>query len=170
MTHKCVGNLPIIGSDNGLSPGRPQAITWTNIGILLIGPLGTNFSEMLIEIDVFSFKKMHLKVSSAKRRPFCLGLNVLMIWLLLGDWGVLTETGCNARIVYRTNHSLLRSSTQRRLTCKNTNGCINLLLYITWTMCQDHWIDIVFLSHNARALKLHLQCWTNYVRPGNTMR
>ena len=26
-----------------------------------------------------TFKKMHLKVSSAKRRPFCLGLNVL-IW------------------------------------------------------------------------------------------
>ena len=35
------GNLTIIGSDNGLSPGRRQAITWTNAGILLIGPLGT---------------------------------------------------------------------------------------------------------------------------------
>ena len=50
MTHKCVGNLTIIGSDNGLSPGRRQAIIWTNAGILLIGPLGTNFSEILIEI------------------------------------------------------------------------------------------------------------------------
>ena len=45
---------------------------------MLIGPLGTNFSEILIEILTFSFKKMRLKVSSAKRRPFCLGLNVLM--------------------------------------------------------------------------------------------
>ena len=26
MTHICVGNLTIIGSDNGLSPGRRQAI------------------------------------------------------------------------------------------------------------------------------------------------
>ena len=32
---------------------------------------------MLIEILAFSFTKMRLKVSSAKRRPFCLGLNVL---------------------------------------------------------------------------------------------
>ena len=77
MTHICVSKLTIIGSDNGLSPDRRQAIIWTNAGILLIGPVGTNFSEILIEILTFSFKKLRLKVSSAKRRPFCLGLNVL---------------------------------------------------------------------------------------------
>ena len=77
MTHRCVGNLTIIGSDNGLSPGRRQAIIWTNVRILLIGPPGTNFSEMLIEIHTFSFKKIHLKMSSGKWRPFCLCLNVL---------------------------------------------------------------------------------------------
>ena len=77
MTHICVSDLTIIGSDNGLSPGRRQAIIRTNAGILLKRPLGTNFSEILIKILLFSFKKMHLKVSSAKRRPFCLGLNVL---------------------------------------------------------------------------------------------
>ena len=77
MTHICVGNLTIIGSDNGLSPGRCQAITWANVGILLIGPLGTNFSEIWVEIHTFSFKKIHLKMSSGKWRPFCLGLNVL---------------------------------------------------------------------------------------------
>ena len=80
MTHICVGKLTILGSDNGLSPGRRQAIIWTNAGILLIGPLGTNFSEILIGILTFSFKKMRLKMSSVKWRPFCLGLNVL-IWL-----------------------------------------------------------------------------------------
>ena len=77
VTHICVGNLTIIGSDNGLSPGRRQAIIWT-IGMLLTGSLGTNFSEILIGIQTFSFKKMHLKMSSAKWRPSCLGLNVLM--------------------------------------------------------------------------------------------
>ena len=77
-THICVSELSIVGSDNGLSPGRCQAIIWTNAGILLIGPLGTKFNEILIEIHTFSFKKMRLKVSSAKRQPFCLGLNVLM--------------------------------------------------------------------------------------------
>ena len=30
----------------------------------------------------FSFKKVHLKMSSAKWRPFCLGLNVLTLYLL----------------------------------------------------------------------------------------
>ena len=79
MTHICVGKLTIIGSDNGLSPGRPQAIIWNNVGILLIGPLGTKFNEILIEIHIFSFKKMHLQMSSGKWRPSCLGLNVLMI-------------------------------------------------------------------------------------------
>ena len=77
VTHICVSKLTIICTDNGLSPGRRQAIIWTNARILLIGPLGTNFSEILIEIYVFSFKKMHLKMSSGKWRPFCLGLNVL---------------------------------------------------------------------------------------------
>ena len=78
VTHICVSKLAIIGSDNGLSPDRRQAIIWTNDGILLIGTLGTNFSEILIENRIFSFKKMGLKVSSAKWHPFCLGLNVLM--------------------------------------------------------------------------------------------
>ena len=80
VTHICVSKLTVIGSDNGLSPDRRQAIIWTSAGILLIGPLGTNLSEILIEILTFSFKKMRLRVSSAKRRPFCLGLNGLMYY------------------------------------------------------------------------------------------
>ena len=77
VTHICVSDLTSIGSDNGLSPDRRQAIIRTNAGILLIGPSGTNFNEILIKIHIFSFKKMSLKTSSAKRRPFCLDLNVL---------------------------------------------------------------------------------------------
>ena len=77
VTHICIGNLTIIGPDYGLSPGRRQAIISTNDGILLIGLLGTNFSEISIEIVTF-YKKMHLKVLSAKWRPFCIGLNVLV--------------------------------------------------------------------------------------------
>ena len=71
-THICVNKLTTIGPDNGLSPGRRQAIIWTIAGILLIGPLGKNFSEILIGIQTFSFKKMQLKMSS-----ICLGLNEL---------------------------------------------------------------------------------------------
>ena len=58
VTHICVSKQTIIGSDNGLSPGRRQAIIWTNDGILLIGTLGTNFNQILIEIRIFAFKKL----------------------------------------------------------------------------------------------------------------
>ena len=77
VTHICVSKLNIIGSDNGLSPGRRQAIIWTNARILIIRNLGTNYSEFLGEIHTFSLKKMHLKMSSGKWRPSCPGLNVL---------------------------------------------------------------------------------------------
>ena len=53
----CISKLNIIDSDNGLSPVRRQGIIWTNAGILLIRPLGTIFSEILIEIYTFSLKK-----------------------------------------------------------------------------------------------------------------
>ena len=108
VTHICVSKQTIIGSDNGLSPGRRQAIIWTNAGILLIGSLGTNFSEVLIEIRILSFKKMGLNVSSAKWRTFCLGLNVLtnfkqhfwtlervltFLWKINGVWVTSEATG-----------------------------------------------------------------------------
>ena len=59
-------NLVSIGSDNFLSPIRRQAITWTNTGLFLIGPIERNFSEIRIKIQNFSFMKMHLKMSSDK--------------------------------------------------------------------------------------------------------
>ena len=45
-------------------------------------PLGTNFSEILMEIYTFSFGKMHLQMSSGKWRPFwfSLILNVRNAW------------------------------------------------------------------------------------------
>ena len=71
VTPICVGKLTISCSDNGLLPGRHQAIIWTNAGILLIWHSGTNFSDIWIEIYTFSFQKMHLKMSSILLRPQC---------------------------------------------------------------------------------------------------
>ena len=79
VTHIYIGNLTIIGSDNGLWPCRCQAIIWTKTGILLIGPSGTKFNEILFKIHTFSFKKMHLKMSSGKQRPFCLSLILVLL-------------------------------------------------------------------------------------------
>ena len=75
MTHICVNKLTVIGSDNGLSPGRRQAIIWTNAGILLIGPLGTNFSEIFIKMDIFiqenAFENVVWKMAAILSRPQC---------------------------------------------------------------------------------------------------
>ena len=69
----------ITGSDNGLLPKRRHAIIWTNADILSIRSWVTYFIEILFNLHWFSFKKMQLKMSSGKWRPFCLGLNVLSL-------------------------------------------------------------------------------------------
>ena len=75
VTHICVNRLTIIGSGNGLSPGRRQVIIWTNDFTLVIRPLRTNFCAILIAI--FILMKIRFKTPSGKWRPFFLSLNVL---------------------------------------------------------------------------------------------
>ena len=99
MTHICVSKLTTIGSDNGLLPGRREAIIWSNAGILVIGPLETNFSEIWIEMQIFSFKKTRLKMSSGKWRPFCLGLKVLNCGFVLSF--VPIPSSCHGRDIKR---------------------------------------------------------------------
>ena len=72
VTHIYLSKLTIIGSDNGLLPGRHQAIIWANDEILLIWALGMTISEILIKIRTFSFKKLQLKILSGKLRHFVL--------------------------------------------------------------------------------------------------
>ena len=70
VTHMCVSNLTIIGSDNGRGAWMAPSHYLDQYGILLIGLL-----RNLITICTLSFKKTHLKMSSGKWRPFCIGLN-----------------------------------------------------------------------------------------------
>ena len=76
VTHLCTSKLTTIGSDNGLSA---PSIIWTNHGILFIRTLGANFNEIFNEIHTFSFKKMHVNMSSGKMaailsRPQCVDM------------------------------------------------------------------------------------------------
>ena len=111
-------NQVSIGSDNGLSPIRRQAIIYTNAGLLSIRPLGTNFSEILIQIQNFSFMGMNLKIlwngghfvqgdgrcvkldihtlTLNVRGPSYLGLTTSILWLLM-PW--LLGYGANADIL-----------------------------------------------------------------------
>ena len=135
VTHICVSNLTIIGSDNGLSPGRRQAITWSNVAILLIGPLGTNFSEILIEIHTFSLKKIHLKMSPGKWRPFCLGLNVFIFenrktWVLQKHAKVIWFKVYTNLVSYdgipKAINSILRRISKRKMIAKQvTTTCLH---------------------------------------------
>ena len=86
LTHMCIGNLAIIGSHNGLSPGQCQAIVRINAGILLIGPFGTNVSEISIEVHTFSMIEMHIKNVILKMAVICLSLGVLMMFSLPYMW------------------------------------------------------------------------------------
>ena len=77
----------IIGSDD-LSPVWPQAIIWTNERLLPTS-WGTNFMGIVFEIEKFSFRKMHLKMTSTKWRSFCPRLNELSHYCLVTPYGIM---------------------------------------------------------------------------------
>ena len=110
VTHICVGNLTIIVSDNGLSPGWRQASICTNAGILLIWPLGANFSEISIEISTVLFKKIRLKGSSAKWRSFfsaSMSLKLFFLFKLTSPGGS-SEVGWGGGTTWAQRHSTYR--------------------------------------------------------------
>ena len=84
MAYICVSKLATIGSDNVLSPGRRQAIIWTNAGILLIGSVGTNFGEILIGIYKVTlknaFENVVTKLAAILARP------QYIKYILCGPW------------------------------------------------------------------------------------
>ena len=88
-THICVSKLTIIGSDNVLSPDRCQAIIWTNAWLLLIGPLGTNFSEILIEIIFIqenAFESVVSETASILSRPQSVNRGFMSNNMTSGTW------------------------------------------------------------------------------------
>ena len=120
VTHLCVSKLLSIGSDNGLLPGRRQAIIWIIAGILSIGPLGTNFNEILIAIHTFSFKKIYLQMLSGKWRPFCPGLNVLTLISVM-----LHAMPHHIDRLVQERHNSSALAVELRLSC--TNPSINII-------------------------------------------
>ena len=113
VTHICVSKLTIIGSDNGLSPGRRQAIIWTNAWILLIWTLGTNFSEIISNISCIfiqenAFENVIWKKAAILSGPQCvkteLGLpqdNEMKVWNTVLSW---TGAHLNSRPYFPIAH------------------------------------------------------------------
>ena len=152
-----------ISSGNGLSPIRRQAITWTNVHLLSIGPLGANFNEILTKIRNFSLKKMHLKISSAKWRPYCPRGDELTTInaTILASWGCYNrqDPGWNCSLVPSNKnaykgmfpHSTTRARGRCQKCCislcskvfinnfhqmKASSECLNILMY--WS---KYWVD-----------------------------
>ena len=72
-------NLTIIDSDNGLSPGRRQAIIWTNAGILFISPLRNKLQWNVnqnynIFIHENAFESVVYEMTSILCRPHCVSI------------------------------------------------------------------------------------------------
>ena len=171
VTHICINKLTTFGSDNGLSPGRRQAIIWTNAGILLIGPLRTNLSEILIKILIFPFKKMRLKVS-AKWWPFCLGLNVLTHCALERPHGISKKgqhylrywlVACSApshylnqcwHIVNRTPRSKIQWYFEQNTMFSSEKMLLIMLSVRCWSFCSSPNVLI-----NARNKIIHSLQW-----------
>ena len=134
VTHICVDKLTVIGSDNGLSPGRRQLSIWSNAGVLLIGLLGTNISEISMEINIFSFKKFQLKLWTGKCTPFCLGLCVL--WLYPYDSGICPAYQCSRAHRYAGHipesywlNWLTQQSARNLVTCRYDTVQYNMIFY-----------------------------------------
>ena len=149
VMHICISKLTIIGSDNGLSPGRHQAIIWTNAGLLLTGPLGTKYSEILIEIHTFSYQKLHLKMLSAKWQQFCHHLNVLRLKLPCYIYPCSTKH-CGRGMMFPEQLNVFY--------VKVTSSAILWLIILN--SCNHHMDGLVQERPNSSALAvvLHLSC------------
>ena len=150
MTHICVRKLTIFGSDNGLSPCRRQVIIWINTGMLLTRTLVTNFGEIFGEIHTFSFKKMHLKMSSVTWRQFRRGLDVLKRWKRTGNTKPLTKHSEMVDALLRylpLNFAVCINIRQKTFTCDVYQPPWNLAQVSTPIPPSKPWKDTDILSH-----------------------
>ena len=141
MTRICASNLTIIGSDDGLSPGRRQALTWTNCGILLIGPLETNLKKIVIEINTFSFKKLHLNHKLKKT-----------------TWGMLSSLPAGPWSAVKKTKKILFAPLWY-------TGLCHFLNYDIWKMTHSHHIIYWFRQWLAACLAPNLclnQFWIGH--------
>ena len=138
MTHTCVNKITTIGSDNTLSPGRRQAIIWTNTTVFSIRPLGIYFSKISFKIQKFSFTKMHFKMAAILSRPQC----------ALTEFGPMVQLEC--RNTYFSNVTPGTPTTASR------NIWTILFLVLPWTKKKRLSLNFI--------IKIHCQCHGSKVK------
>ena len=157
MTHICISNLTIIGADNDLSPGRHQAIIWTNAGILSFQTIGKNSSKT----HTFSFKKMHLKMSSVILQQFCLCPNV--------SRGELDTGNIDQGIMKKSTRKWLKNARKRLLISViiNFRGMLKNIFKIYLNKTQPCVYFMCHTVHNASSfivvIPVSLSAWTGII-------
>ena len=128
------------------TPGRRQAIIWTNGGTLSIRPLGINFCDIVFENHIFSFKQMYLKMSSRKWRPFCLGLNLLIFisergpgYVSLWDSCTLSESKMTLNFTNKPLLCIYLRHNKKKVVGSKILPCNQLLLQI-WFVTGLHFM------------------------------
>ena len=119
MTRICVGYLTIIGSDNGLSPGRRQAITWI-VNWTPRNKLQWNVNRnSYIFIQGNPFENVVWKMAAILSRPQCVNVQHSILFILPLLWKPQV-----ADVHYGTRHLVwqVRGSQYRR--CRLRMGSI----------------------------------------------
>ena len=116
----------IYASMNRVSIGSGNGLSWNGI-------LEVNFNEIAIEIHIFLFKKMHLKISCAKMRPCCRGGVVLVCWVNVNH-------SCILNIFFQLVVSVWRPFDNVRLILKKSTPTLYIYIYI-YVYMEPHFDD-----------------------------
>ena len=149
----------IIDADNGLSPVRHKAVTWTFVGLLLIGPRGPSGDAFFVEVwnvPVYELFREGVRIDK-KMKMFA----VIFTMALLGSQGVSyddkTPNGTDNRVCHPDGHywNFCKTSNISRTKSQNLNVS-RLALQLS---CPIHWSQV--LSREWRcswssAIQLHL--------------
>ena len=102
-----------------LRTGVLICLVWTNAAILLIGHLGTTFNGILISLNPFSLKKMHITMLSGTKK-----MHIQCFCLENGSYFVLAPMYQTIRILERMECVI----TEFHFILKNYNFSISILL------------------------------------------
>ena len=139
-------NWATVGSDNGLSRNRRQVNIWTNAGLLFSVHLETNFSEIWIKMQQFSFKEINFQCRMKNGGHFlCADLNVLK-YVIGKPW----SGPCHGLMI--TDHSFWLGNWSRPYAYWHQTICYILVtlsqsaLYLLfclfhWSVISDSFID-----------------------------
>ena len=144
-------NWVSVGYGNGLSPIRRQAITWTNAGLLSIGPLGTNLNEirhtkLLIYED--AFENVACQIGSH---------------FVQGEMGLTRATGYEIEMIIKPTQTMLMRKIEEdiaKIARKTKQTWFGSILIFTITVCSctsiPHEIDIICFC-SLRGVSVELQ-------------